>query len=38
MNEQQHSDEKYAWAGPLLFSVVLIGLVFFFRWFLFGAG
>lgn len=38
MNDQQQNGEKYPWAGPLLFSVVLIGLIFFFRWFLSAGG
>lgn len=28
------SGEKYAWAGPALFTAVLIALVVFFWWFL----
>lgn len=34
MNDQEQQQEKYPWAGPLLFTTVLIGLIFFFWWFL----
>ena len=27
--------EKYPWAGPVLFTVVLIAVIAFFGWFLF---
>ena len=34
MNDQEQQQEKFPWAGPLLFTTVLIGLVIFFWWFL----
>ena len=37
MNDERQQQEKYPWAGPLLFIVVLIGLIYFFWWFLSGA-
>lgn len=35
MNRRPTDGEKYPWAGPALFCVVLIGIVAFFWWFLF---
>ncbi len=35
MNGGRADGEKYPWAGPALFTVVLIAIVAFFRWFLF---
>jgi len=32
MNEIEPEHENYPWAGPLLFLVVLIAIVFFFSW------
>jgi len=37
MNDEGQQQEKYPWAGPLLFVTVLVGLIFFFSWFLSGA-
>lgn len=35
MAAQGHEgDEKHAWAGPALFTVVLVALIVFFWWFL----
>ena len=36
MNDEGQQQEKYPWAGPLLFATVLMALVFFFKWFLSG--
>jgi hypothetical protein len=32
MGDQQDEKEKFPWAGPALFSTVLLGLVVFFWW------
>jgi Mg2+ and Co2+ transporter CorA len=32
--QEQPGKEKYPWAGPTLFIVVLVALIIFFWWFL----
>jgi hypothetical protein len=32
MGDQESKKEKYPWAGPALFGIVLAGLVVFFWW------
>jgi hypothetical protein len=32
MSDQEAEKEKFPWAGPALFSTVLLGLVVFFWW------
>jgi hypothetical protein len=34
MNDTTKGDEKYRWAGPLLFTAVLVALAVLFVWFL----
>ena len=34
MEERPRSAERYPWAGPALFTAVLIGVLVFFVWFL----
>jgi hypothetical protein len=34
VNEETRQSERFAWAGPSLFVVVLVALVAFFWWFL----
>jgi hypothetical protein len=33
LNNASNEREKYPWAGPLLFTVVLAGIVAFYWWF-----
>ncbi len=32
MSDFESGNEKYPWAGPALFVIVLVALVFFFYW------
>ena len=34
MNSEESEQEKYPWAGPALFTTVLIAMIAFFVWFL----
>ena len=34
MNSETNDQEKYPWAGPALFTTVLIAMIAFFVWFL----
>jgi hypothetical protein len=34
MNAEEPGKERYPWAGPALFTVVLLALIVFFWWFL----